>query len=93
MWHRLQSVMALAPQTKVCATCYDMTSDLEQKKWSVISERGCEASSLTHEEARRLVHRLGAEGRHGLCIISDEAARRLTEDASVDFQRTSKTSA
>ena len=60
--------MALAPQTKVCATCYDMTSDLESKKWSVISERGCEASSVTHEEARRLVHRLGAEGRHGLCI-------------------------
>lgn len=70
-----------------------MSSELEQKKWSVISERGCEASSVTHEEARRLVHRLGAEGRHGLCIISDEAARRLTEDASVDFQATSKTPA
>ena len=56
-----------------------MTSDLESKRWSVISERGCEASSLTHEEARRLVHRLGAEGRHGLCIISDEAARRVAE--------------
>ena len=55
-----------------------MTSDLEQKKWSVISEYGCEASSVTHEEARRLVHRLGAEGRHGLCIISDEAAQRLS---------------
>jgi hypothetical protein len=70
----------------------DMSSELEQKKWSVISERGCEASSVTHEEARRLVHRLGAEGRHGLCIISDEAARRLTE-ASVNFQTTSKTPA
>ena len=57
----------------------DMTSDLESKQWSVISERGCEASSVTHEEARRLVHRLGAEGRHGLCIISDEAARRLAQ--------------
>jgi hypothetical protein len=54
-----------------------MKSDLEQGKWSVISERGCEASSLTHEEARRLVHRLGGEGRHGLCIISDEAAERM----------------
>jgi hypothetical protein len=70
-----------------------MTSDLEQEKWSVISERGCEASSVTHEEARRLVHRLGAEGRHGLCIISDEAARRLTEDASVAPRAASKTPA
>jgi hypothetical protein len=43
----------------------------------VISERGCEASGLSHEEARRLVHRLGGEGRHGLCIITDEAASRM----------------
>jgi len=59
-----------------------MTSELEKGMWSVISERGCEASSLTHEEARRLVHRLGGEGRHGLCIISDEAARRIVTEAS-----------
>jgi len=77
----------------MCHLLLNMTSDLESKKWSVISERGCEASSVTHEEARRLVHRLGAEGRHGLCIISDGAARRLTEDASADLQATSKTSA
>jgi hypothetical protein len=89
-------------QTSVCGDCLlhrlksvppaiNMTSELENKTWSVISERGCEASSVTHEEARRLVHRLGAEGRHGLCIISDEAARRLNENASVNPQATSKT--
>ena len=54
-----------------------MSSDLEKRRWSVISERGCEESGLTHEEARRLVHRLGGEGRHGLCIITDEAASRI----------------
>jgi hypothetical protein len=54
-----------------------MTSDLEAQLWSVLSDRGCEASSLTHEEARRLVHRLGGEGRHGLCIVTDEAASRM----------------
>jgi len=54
-----------------------MSSDLEKKCWSVLSDRGCEAGSLTHEEARRLVHRLGGEGRHGLVIVSDEAARRI----------------
>jgi len=54
-----------------------MTSELEQKRWSVISERGCEASGLTHEDARRLVHRLGSEGHHGLWIITDEAASHL----------------
>ena len=54
-----------------------MTSDLEQTCWSVLSDRGCEANGLTHEEARRLVHRLGGEGRHGLCIVTDEAADRM----------------
>ena len=43
----------------------------------MISERGCEASGLTHEDARRLVHRLGSEGHHGLWIITDEAASHL----------------
>jgi len=54
-----------------------MSSDLEEQCWSVLSDRGCEAGSLTHEEARRLVHRLGGEGRHGLCIVTDEAAERM----------------
>jgi hypothetical protein len=67
-----------------------MPSDLELKKWSVISECGCEASSLTHEDARRLVRRLGAEGRHGLCIISNEAARRLVENVPVDLEAAAK---
>jgi hypothetical protein len=54
-----------------------MPSDLDEQHWSVLSDRGCEARSLTHEEARRLVHRLGGEGRHGLCIVTDEAAGRM----------------
>ena len=63
-----------------------MSSDLEKHRWSVISERGCEETGLTHEEARRLVHRLGGEGRHGLCIMTDEAASRIRATASEDSQ-------
>ena len=55
-----------------------MTSELGKEKWAVISDRGCEATGLIHEEARRLVHRLAGEGRHGLCIMSDQAASRLS---------------
>jgi hypothetical protein len=54
-----------------------MKSELEEARWSVLSDRGCEASGLTHENARKLVHRLGGEGRHGLCIVTDEAAGRM----------------
>ena len=59
-----------------------MTSDLEKEKWAVLSDRGLEATGLSHEDARRLVHRLGGEGRHGLCIITDEAASRLVSSRS-----------
>ena len=53
-------------------------SDLTANKWAVISERGREAADLTYEEARRLVHRLAGEGRHGLCIITNETASRMS---------------
>jgi hypothetical protein len=59
-----------------------MTSELGNEKWAVLSHRGLEATSLTHEEARRLVHRLASEGRHGLCIVNDEAARRMSQPTS-----------
>jgi hypothetical protein len=57
-----------------------MTSELGKEKWAVVSDRGCEATGLTHEDARRLVHRLAGEGRHGLCIMSDEAASRMSPE-------------
>jgi hypothetical protein len=56
----------------------ELVSELGQEKWTVISERGREASGLVYEDARRLVHRLTGEGRHGLCIVTDEAAGRMT---------------
>ena len=58
-----------------------MTSELGMEKWAVVSDRGCEATGLTHEEARRLAHRLAGEGRHGLCIMSGEAASRIKTQA------------
>jgi hypothetical protein len=52
-------------------------SELNEKRWAVISERGAEASSLTYQEARRLVRQLVGEGLHGLSIITAEAANRI----------------
>jgi hypothetical protein len=51
-------------------------SELREQRWSVVSERGCEASGVNYDEAAELVRRLRADRIHGLCIISDEAARR-----------------
>ena len=52
-------------------------SELTENKWAVISEQGCESADLTYEDARRLVRRLVGEGRHGLCIVTNQAAQRL----------------
>ena len=69
-----------------------MVSELGKERWSVLSDRGLEASGLAHEDARRLVHGLAGEGRHGLCIITDEAASRMgAADTKVKSPRNSTT--
>ena len=40
-----------------------MSSDLQKEKWAVLSHRGLEATSLTHEKVR-MVHRLCDQKRH-----------------------------
>lgn len=54
-------------------------SELTQEKWSVLSERGCEASSITYEEAARRVRELTRAKIYGLCVITDEAAHRFAQ--------------
>jgi hypothetical protein len=52
-------------------------SELRESRWAVMSERGCEASGLSYDEARGLMLRLVREKVRGLCIITDEAARHI----------------
>jgi hypothetical protein len=52
-------------------------SELGERRWAVISERGREASSLTHAEARALLGKLDAQKVHGTCVVTDDAASRL----------------
>jgi hypothetical protein len=51
--------------------------ELNEGRWAVMSERGCEAQSLTYAEALELERQLKGEGLSGLCVISDAAGRRL----------------
>ena len=51
--------------------------ELGDKRWAVISERGCEASGLAHAEAAALMRKLASEKVYGLCVVTDNAARRL----------------
>jgi hypothetical protein len=54
-----------------------LMSELKEARWSVLSERGCEASRLAYGAAAQLVAQLRRERVFGLCIITDEAALRL----------------
>jgi hypothetical protein len=51
--------------------------ELSEPRWAVISERGCEASSLKHDEAVALMHQLVGQKVHGTCVVTNNAARHL----------------
>jgi hypothetical protein len=51
-------------------------SELTEPRWAVLSERGCEATALTYEQAIERMRALQREKVSGLSIITDAAARR-----------------
>ena len=57
-------------------------SELNEARWSVLSERGCEAARLDYAAAARLVAQLTRERIYGLSIITDEAAARLNHNGA-----------
>ncbi|HEX8560463.1 MAG TPA: hypothetical protein VF668_20375 [Pyrinomonadaceae bacterium] len=52
-------------------------SELKERRWAVLSERGREESGLSYEEAARLVARLRGERVTGLCVVTDAAAAHI----------------
>jgi len=52
-------------------------SELAERRWAVMSERGCEATRLDYAASSQLVARLRGEGVRGLCVITETAAARL----------------
>jgi hypothetical protein len=52
-------------------------SELNERRWAVLSERGCEDAGLSYEAASGLVARLRGERVSGLCVITDAAAAHL----------------
>ena len=65
-------------------------SELNETRWSVLSERGCEAARLDYAAAVRLVAQLAGERIYGLSIITDEAAARLNHNGAAPAQSPAK---
>lgn len=51
--------------------------ELGEQRWAVISERGCEAYGMSRAEAATLMNKLTSEKVHGLCVVTNDAARHL----------------
>jgi hypothetical protein len=62
-------------------------SEMKERRWAVMSERGREASGLEYAEAGELVRRLRGEKISGLCVITDAAASRLPPAKKGDKKR------
>ena len=51
-------------------------SELDEPRWSVISFERAEATGLSYPQAMALLSELDAHGINGLCVITDDAAKR-----------------
>ena len=65
-------------------------SELDEKIWAVVSERGVEASALTYAAALDLRRSLEAEKINGLCVVTDPAARREAHQMTLGQRQLSK---
>lgn len=54
-------------------------SELEMPVWSVVTFERCAASGLTYRQAAEKLKRLQTKKVSGLCIVTDEAAARMTD--------------
>jgi hypothetical protein len=57
-------------------------SELIERRWAVLSERGCEATQLTYAQALEMMRALKRERVSGLSVITDEAARRVSRNTN-----------
>ncbi len=54
------------------------TSELDSPRWAVLSFERCEAAGLTYSQASEKMAELDGRKIAGLCVVSQEAAARLT---------------
>ncbi len=72
-FEKLALVNNMTEAEKVAAVC-----ELDEPIWSVVSFERCEAHSLIYEQAAALLSELDVRGFTGLCIITDDAASRVS---------------
>jgi hypothetical protein len=54
-------------------------SELLEPRWSVITFESCAVRGLNYDEATTWLNKLKTQGLSGLCIVTDEAADRISD--------------
>ena len=54
-------------------------SELLEPRWSVITFESCAVRGLNYDEASTWMKKLKTQGLSGLCIVTDEAAERISD--------------
>lgn len=67
-----------APAENIVNSTDVFSSELNEPRWSVITYESVAVSGLTYAEAEEWIEKLNAQNISGLCIVTDEAARRTT---------------
>jgi len=74
------NVFKIRPVTEALAELElpaEETSEMEEALWSVVSFQQREAGGLTFRQAIEILSELDALDVAGLCIVTDEAAKRM----------------
>jgi hypothetical protein len=71
-----QTAQEVAP-AEAGVTAEGPLSELGEACWSVVSFDKCEAGGLTYSQAEAKMDELRARNVYGLCIVTDEAAKRV----------------
>lgn len=58
----------------------NFAGELNEPRWSIVSFEKCVAKNLTYPQAEEKLVKLEAEKIAGLCIVSDEAAARISKN-------------
>jgi hypothetical protein len=66
-------------QTETRDETLKFAGELNEPRWSVVSFEKCVAKNLTYPQAEEKLVKLEAKKIAGLCIVSDEAAARISK--------------
>ncbi len=56
------------------------SSELNESRWSIVTFAGVAARGLAHAEALKYLENLDKQNVSGLCIVTDEAAARISKE-------------